>query len=132
MASFVLSPTGNNIAVWEGIPEYKLHIITRAGKIIASITPDPEPTLGIREVAWASDRPFSWLLLDGMTGMTWAPAATFELAARIPTGVTIWREPANWQESTEGRGKQARSKQTTPKERCSTTGVEPDRNDASC
>ncbi|KAI3615147.1 wd repeat-containing protein 8 [Moniliophthora roreri] len=109
LASFVLSPTGNNIAVWEGILEYKLYIITLAGKLLASFTPDPEPTLGIREVAWHPTGVFlavaGWddriYILDSMT---WAPAATFELAARIPTGVTIWREPANWQESTEGRG----------------------------
>ncbi|KAK7034731.1 hypothetical protein VNI00_012138 [Paramarasmius palmivorus] len=128
LASFSLSPTGNHLAVWEGIlevspwllafkslhsinlsPQYKLHIITLAGKLLASFTPDPEPTLGIREVAWHPTGVFlavaGWddriYILDSMT---WAPAATFELSARIPSGVIIWREPSNWQESTEGRG----------------------------
>lgn len=32
--------------------KYKLHILSLAGDCVASFTPDPDPGMGIRSVAW--------------------------------------------------------------------------------
>ncbi|KAJ3734718.1 WD repeat-containing protein 8 [Lentinula guzmanii] len=109
LSSFALSPTGNHIAVWEGPLEYKLHILTLAGNRLASFSPEPEPVLGIREVAWHPTGMF--LAVAGwddkvhiLDSLSWSPVTTFELSSRISAEVAIWREPSKWLESTQGRG----------------------------
>ncbi|KAJ3816063.1 WD repeat-containing protein 8 [Lentinula aff. lateritia] len=109
LASLALSPTGNHIAVWEGPLEYKVHIMTLAGNLLASFSPDPEPVLGIREVAWHPSGMF--LAVAGwddkvhiIDSLSWSPVTTFELSSRISSEVAIWREPSKWLEATEGRG----------------------------
>jgi hypothetical protein len=70
VSSLALSPTGNHIAVWEGPLEvgivytstlkfrlilgsqYKLYILTLAGEILASFSPESDPGFGIRTVSW--------------------------------------------------------------------------------
>ncbi|KAJ8083896.1 hypothetical protein PM082_002662 [Marasmius tenuissimus] len=107
---------------------YKLYVITLAGKVLASFTPDPEPALGIREVGWHPTGAFlavcGWddriYILDSMS---WSAIVTFEVSGRIPSGVTLWREPSNWQESTEGRGFLSYDKVHTPS---SVSTVKPD------
>ncbi|KAG7099110.1 hypothetical protein E1B28_000983 [Marasmius oreades] len=119
LSSFALSPTDNHLAVWEGNLEYKLHIITLAGKVLASFTPDPEPALGVRHVAWHPSGAF--LAVSGwddriyiLDSMSWSPVVTLEISSRVPAGVTLWREPSNWQESTDGRGFLSYDKIRTP------------------
>lgn len=109
MASLALSPTGNHLAVWEGPVEYKLYILTLAGNVLHSFTPDPDPGIGIRTVAWHPSGTF--LAIAGyddkvhiLESLSWSPITTLELSTRISSGVIIWREPAGWLESTGGRG----------------------------
>ncbi|KAG5340606.1 hypothetical protein C0989_001048 [Termitomyces sp. Mn162] len=65
LSSLSLSPTGDHLAVWEGplevrrlstnakVPiQYKLYILNLAGSIIATFSPDRDPGLGIRCIAW--------------------------------------------------------------------------------
>ncbi|KAF5369078.1 hypothetical protein D9758_003053 [Tetrapyrgos nigripes] len=108
-SSFSLSPNGNYLAVWEGPLEYKLHILTLAGNILSSFTPNPEPTLGIRDVAWHPSGVF--IAVGGyddkihiLDSLSWSAVVTLEYSSRIPAGVMIWHEPQKWQEATEGRG----------------------------
>jgi WD40 repeat protein len=109
LSSLALSPTGNHIAIWEGILEYKLHILSLAGDVQASFSPKPNPGFGVRNAAWHPTGMFlavaGWddkiYILDGLT---WSAAATLELSSKIPVGATLWREPSNWLESTQGRG----------------------------
>ncbi|KAJ7092601.1 hypothetical protein C8R44DRAFT_816099 [Mycena epipterygia] len=108
LASLTLSPTGNHLAIWEGPIEYKLYILSLVGDILGSFCPDPDPGFGIRRVAWHPSGLFlavgGWDDKIHVLDLTWSPAVTLELSARIPAGVTIWREPSKWQETTEGRG----------------------------
>ncbi|KAH7912567.1 WD repeat-containing protein 8 [Hygrophoropsis aurantiaca] len=109
LSSLALSPTGNHVAVWEGVLEYKIHILSLAGDIQGSFSPDTDPGFGIRNAAWHPNGMFiavaGWddkvHILDSLT---WSAAATLELSNRIPNGVPLWREPASWIESTQGRG----------------------------
>ncbi|KAJ6604531.1 quinon protein alcohol dehydrogenase-like superfamily [Mycena vulgaris] len=108
LASLALSPTGNHLAVWEGPIEYKLYVLSLMGDILGTFCPEPDPGFGIRRVAWHPSGMFlavgGWDDKIHVLDLTWSPAVTLELSARIPTGVAIWREPAKWQETTEGRG----------------------------
>jgi WD40 repeat protein len=107
LSSLALSPTGNHIAIWEGILE--LHILSLAGDVQGSFSPKPNPGFGVRNAAWHPTGMFlavaGWddkiYILDGLT---WSAAATLELSSKIPVGATLWREPSNWLESTQGRG----------------------------
>ncbi|KAI0080278.1 YVTN repeat-like/Quino protein amine dehydrogenase [Panus rudis PR-1116 ss-1] len=109
LSSLSLSPNGNHVAVWEGMLEYKLHIVSLTGDVLGSFAPKPDPGLGIRSVSW---HPSGFFLVTSgwddkiytLERLTWSPVATFELHSRIPAGVTIWQEPADWIEKTEGRG----------------------------
>ncbi|KAG1875623.1 WD repeat-containing protein 8 [Suillus subalutaceus] len=109
LSSLALSPTGNHIAIWEGILEYKLHILSLAGDVQGTFSPKPDPGFGIRNAAWHPTGMFlavaGWddkiYILDGLT---WSAAATLELSSKIPVGATLWREPSNWLETTQGRG----------------------------
>ncbi|KAJ6509416.1 WD repeat-containing protein 8 [Mycena vitilis] len=108
LAALALSPTGNYLAVWEGPIEYKLHILSLVGDTLGTFSPDPDPGCGIRRVAWHPSGMFlaigGWDDKIHILDLTWSVAAILELSARIPAGVTIWREPSKWQETTEGRG----------------------------
>lgn len=89
--------------------EYKLHILSLAGDVQGSFSPKPNPGFGVRNAAWHPTGMFlavaGWddkiYILDGLT---WSAAATLELSSKIPVGATLWREPSNWLESTQGRG----------------------------
>ncbi|KAI0053377.1 YVTN repeat-like/Quino protein amine dehydrogenase [Auriscalpium vulgare] len=109
MASLSLSPTGNDLAVWEGALDYKLYILSLTGELQGSFSPSPDPGFGIRNVAWHPSGMF--LAVSGwddkihvLESVTWSRVATLELGSRIPPRTTVWREPDNWLESTEGRG----------------------------
>ncbi|KAI1789913.1 WD repeat-containing protein 8 [Ganoderma leucocontextum] len=109
ISSLSLSPTGNYLAVWEGPLEYKLYIITLAGNVVATFSPEPDPGFGIRFVSWHPSGLF--LAVAGsddrvhiLETLTWNPIATLDLPTRIPNGVHIWREPSGWLEATHGRG----------------------------
>ncbi|KAF5355775.1 hypothetical protein D9756_004069 [Leucocoprinus leucothites] len=109
LSSFSVSPAGNHIAVWEGPLEFKLHVLTMAGNLLATFTPEPDPILGVRNVAWHPNGMFlaaaGWddriYILDSLS---WSAVATLELSSRVPTTVKTWREPSKWMETTEGRG----------------------------
>ncbi|KAF8912983.1 WD repeat-containing protein 8 [Gymnopilus junonius] len=109
VASLALSPTGNYIAVWEGPLEYKLHVSTLAGDHQTTFSPSPDPGFGIRIAAW---HPAGIFLAVGgwddrvhiLDSISWSDVAILEMPTRLPTGVTVWREPAKWIETTEGRG----------------------------
>lgn len=109
LSSLALSPTGNHIAVWEGVLEYKLHILSLAGDVQGTFSPKPNPGFGVRNAAWHPTGMF--LAVAGwddkihiLDGLTWSAAATLELSSKIPVGATLWREPSNWLETTQGRG----------------------------
>jgi len=109
LSSLCLSPTGNHLAVWEGPLEYKLHVVSLAGDLQATFTPDPDPGFGIRNSVWHPSGMF--LAVGGwddkihiLDNLSWSPVTTLELSSRIPTGTNIWREPSKWLESTEARG----------------------------
>ncbi|KAG2154719.1 WD repeat-containing protein 8 [Suillus clintonianus] len=109
LSSLALSPTGNHIAVWEGILEYKLHILSLAGDVQGTFSPEPNLGFGVRNAAWHPTGMF--LAVAGwddkihiLDGLTWSAAAILELSSRIPMGATLWREPSNWLETTQGRG----------------------------
>ncbi|KAL1942337.1 hypothetical protein VTO73DRAFT_6401 [Trametes versicolor] len=109
LASVSLSPTGNYLAVWEGPLEYKLHIVSLAGSVLGSFSPEPDPGFGIRMVSWHPSGMF--LAVAGsddkvhiLESLTWQPIATLELPTRAPAGVHVWREPSGWLEATHGRG----------------------------
>ncbi|KAI0366469.1 YVTN repeat-like/Quino protein amine dehydrogenase [Pilatotrama ljubarskyi] len=109
LASVSLSPTGNNLAMWEGPLEYKLYIVSLAGNVVGTFSPEPDPGFGIRMVAWHPSGMF--LAVAGsddkvhiIEGLTWNPIATLELPTRAPAGVHVWREPSGWLEATHGRG----------------------------
>ncbi|KAF8230672.1 WD repeat-containing protein 8 [Tricholoma matsutake] len=106
--SLSLSPTGNNLAVWEGPLEYKLYVLSLSGTILATFSPDADPGSGIRNVAWHPSGMF--LVVGGwddkvhvLDCLSWSPIVTLELSARL-AGVTFWQEPLKWFEATEGRG----------------------------
>ncbi|KIK96018.1 hypothetical protein PAXRUDRAFT_32676 [Paxillus rubicundulus Ve08.2h10] len=109
LSSLALSPTGNYLAIWEGILEYKISILSLAGDIQGTFCPSPDPGFGVRNVAW---HPTGMFLAVGgwddkihiLDSLTWSTVSTLELSSRIPSGVTLWREPTNWLESTQGRG----------------------------
>ncbi|KAG6851214.1 hypothetical protein H0H93_015224 [Arthromyces matolae] len=108
LASLSLSPVGDYLAVWEGPTEYKLYIMNLAGSTIATFSPDRDPGLGIRCVAWHPSG--SFLSIGGwddkvyiLDNLTWSPLVTFELSGKVPNGVIVWREPSKWLEATEGR-----------------------------
>ncbi|KIK46409.1 hypothetical protein CY34DRAFT_411345 [Suillus luteus UH-Slu-Lm8-n1] len=93
LSSLALSPTGNHIAIWEGVLEYKLHILSLAGDVQGTFSPKPNPGFGVRNAAWHP------------TGMFLAVAGWDDkLSSKIPAGATLWREPSNWLETTQGRG----------------------------
>ncbi|RDX44321.1 WD repeat-containing protein 8 [Lentinus brumalis] len=109
MASVSLSPTGNHLAVWEGPLEYKLYIVTLAGNVVGTFSPEPDPGFGIRSVAWHPSGMF--LAVAGaddkvhiLESLTWNAIATLDFVTRVPVGVHIWREPTGWLEVTHGRG----------------------------
>jgi len=109
LASLALSPTGNNLAVWDGSLEYKLYVLSLAGDILGSYSPEPDPGFGIRSVEWHPSGFF--LAVSGwddkiqvLESLTWTPAVTFELQSRVPSGVSVWQEPSDWLEQTHGRG----------------------------
>ncbi|KAF9462116.1 WD repeat-containing protein 8 [Collybia nuda] len=109
LSSIALSPSGDYLAAWEGLLEYKLYVLSLAGNMIASFVPDPDPAFGIRNVAWHPSGMF--LAVGGwddkvhiLDCLTWRPAITLELSAKIPLNVALWREPSRWLESTQGRG----------------------------
>ncbi|KAG6911528.1 hypothetical protein DXG01_011830 [Tephrocybe rancida] len=88
---------------------YKLYVLNLAGSNIATFSPERDPGLGIRCVAWHPNGMF--LAVGGwddkihiLDNLTWTPVVTFELSSRIPNGITVWREPSKWLEATEGRG----------------------------
>lgn len=89
--------------------EYKLHILSLAGDVQGTFSPKPNPGFGVRNVAWHPTGMF--LAVAGwddkihiLDGLTWSAAATLELLSKIPMGATLWREPSNWLETTQGRG----------------------------
>ncbi|KAI0739593.1 YVTN repeat-like/Quino protein amine dehydrogenase [Daedaleopsis nitida] len=109
LSSVSLSPTGNYLAVWEGPLEYKLYVVTLAGNVVGTFTPEPDPGFGIRTVSWHPSGLF--LAVAGaddkvhiLESLTWNPIITLELPTRISSGVHIWREPTGWLEATDGRG----------------------------
>ncbi|PSR83107.1 hypothetical protein PHLCEN_2v5911 [Hermanssonia centrifuga] len=109
LASLSLSPTGNHTAVWEGPLEYKLFILNLAGDLLGTFSPDPDRGFGIRAVTWHPSGAF--LAVAGwddkiyiLESLTWGPVVVLDLQSRIPAGVTVWREPSDWVESTQGRG----------------------------
>ncbi|KIP11638.1 hypothetical protein PHLGIDRAFT_458424 [Phlebiopsis gigantea 11061_1 CR5-6] len=109
LASISLSPLGNHVAVWEGPLEFKIYILTLAGDLLGTFSPEPDRGLGIRCVTWHPSG--SYLLVAGwddkiyvLESVTWGPVAILELNSRIPAGVNIWREPSNWIEATQGHG----------------------------
>ncbi|KAG1718249.1 WD repeat-containing protein 8 [Suillus occidentalis] len=109
LSSLALSPTGNHIAIWEGVLEYKLHILSLAGDVQGTFSPKPNPGYGVRNVAWHPTGMFIAVAgwddkIHILDGLTWSAAATLELSSKIPVGATLWREPSNWLETTQGRG----------------------------
>ncbi|KAH9848272.1 YVTN repeat-like/Quino protein amine dehydrogenase [Lenzites betulinus] len=109
LASVSLSPTGNCLAIWEGPLEFKLYIVSLAGNVLGSFSPEQDPGFGIRKVSWHPSGMF--LAVAGsddkvyiLESLTWNPIATLDLPTRTPAGVHIWREPAGWLEATHGRG----------------------------
>ncbi|THH10929.1 hypothetical protein EW145_g995 [Phellinidium pouzarii] len=109
LASLAISPTGKHIAVWEGPLEFKLCILSLPGTLLSTYIPQPDTGLGIRCVAWHPSG--SFIAVGGyddkihiLDGLSWSCVVTLELASRIPTRVTVWREPSNWIEATLGRG----------------------------
>ncbi|CAE6425362.1 unnamed protein product [Rhizoctonia solani] len=101
LAAMSLSPNGRHLAVWEGPLEYKLSILNLAGTVLRTFTPDPDPGLGIRSVAWHPSGAF--LAVGGwddkvhiLSSLSWSVVITFELSSRVPLGVKVWKEPANW------------------------------------
>ncbi|QRV91033.1 WD40 domain-containing protein [Ceratobasidium sp. AG-Ba] len=76
LAAMALSPNGRHLAVWEGPLEYKLSVINLAGTVLKTFTPDPDPGLGIRSVAWH-------------------PSGGF-LAVGGWDDKRVWKEPARW------------------------------------
>ncbi|KAG1825806.1 quinon protein alcohol dehydrogenase-like superfamily [Suillus subaureus] len=104
LSSLALSPTGNHIAIWEGILEYKLHILSLAGDVQGTFSPKPNPGFGVRNAAWHPTGMFLAVAGWDDKGLTWSVAATLELSSKIPVGATLWREPSNWLETTQGRG----------------------------
>ncbi|KAH6916844.1 WD repeat-containing protein 8 [Coprinopsis sp. MPI-PUGE-AT-0042] len=109
LSSLCLSPSGNYIAVWEGPLEYKLHVVTLAGNLVTSFTPEQDPGFGIRSVAWHPNGLF--LAVGGwddkihvLDCLSWSPVALLELNSRVLPPSIVWREPGRWLEATEGRG----------------------------
>lgn len=89
--------------------EYKLHILSLAGDVQGTFSPKLNPGFGVRNAAWHPTGMF--LAVAGwddkihiLDGLTWSAAATLELSSKIPVGATLWREPSNWLETTQGRG----------------------------
>jgi len=79
------------------------------GHTLASFRPEPDPGFGVRKVAWHPNGLF--LAVGGwddkiyiLDSLSWSPVTVLELSSRIPSGVTLWREPSKWLETTEGRG----------------------------
>ncbi|KAJ8517990.1 hypothetical protein ONZ45_g4900 [Pleurotus djamor] len=109
ISSLSLSPNGNHLAVWEGPLEYKLHILSLAGSVVGSFTPEPDPGFGIRGVAWHPTGMFiavgGWddkvYILDSMS---WCPVTTFEVTGHLPASTLLWREPAHWLDDPAARG----------------------------
>ncbi|EKM54295.1 uncharacterized protein PHACADRAFT_123237 [Phanerochaete carnosa HHB-10118-sp] len=109
LASVSLSPAGNVLAVWEGPLEYKIYIVTVAGDLLGTFSPEPDRGLGIRSVAWHPSG--TYLVVAGwddkihvLESLTWGPVAVLELQSRVPSGVNVWREPANWIDATQRHG----------------------------
>ncbi|KAI0819785.1 YVTN repeat-like/Quino protein amine dehydrogenase [Trametes gibbosa] len=109
LASVSLSPTGNCLAVWEGPLEFKLYIVSLAGNVLGTFSPEQDPGFGIRKVSWHPSGMF--LAVAGsddkvyiLENLTWNPIATLDLPTRTHDGVHIWREPTGWLEATHGRG----------------------------
>ncbi|KAG8699340.1 hypothetical protein FRC09_006673 [Ceratobasidium sp. 395] len=95
LAAMALSPNGRHLAVWEGPLEYKLSILNLAGTVLKTFIPEPDPGLGIRSVAWHPSGGF--LAVGGWDNKASIDVvATFELSARVPLGVRVWKEPARW------------------------------------
>ncbi|PFH54782.1 hypothetical protein AMATHDRAFT_72548 [Amanita thiersii Skay4041] len=109
LASLALSPTGNYLAVWEGLLEFRVHIVTLTGDKLGSFSPESDPGLGIRHVTWHPSGTF--LAVGGcndkiyiLDSSTWSPAVTLDISSRVPASTIVWREPLNWLEATFGRG----------------------------
>lgn len=109
LSSLALCPTGNYLAVWEGILEYRLYVLSLMGDIQGTFSPNVDPGFGIRNATW---HPTGMFIAVGgwddkiyiLESLTWSAVSTLELSSKIPSGVAIWREPTNWLESTQGRG----------------------------
>ncbi|KAI0094960.1 WD repeat-containing protein 8 [Irpex rosettiformis] len=126
LASLSLSPAGDVLAVWEGALEasygsshYKLYIISLSGDVLGSFSPETDRGFGVRNVAWHPSG--AYLAVSGwddkiyvLESVTWGAVATLELQARVPLGVALWREPANWVEKTQGRGFLSYERPQTP------------------
>ncbi|EIW86833.1 WD repeat-containing protein 8 [Coniophora puteana RWD-64-598 SS2] len=109
LSSLALSPTGNHVAVWEHALNYKVHVVSLTGDVQGSFAPEPDPGFGVRHVAWHPSGMF--LAVSGwdnkiyiLDSISWSPTSILELSSRISANATLWREPANWLESTHGRG----------------------------
>lgn len=109
LASIALSPTGNNVAIWESAAEFKLVIMNLVGQHLATYVPPDNPLLGIRQVAWHPTG--TYLVLGGwdsklyiLSSLEWKLVATLNLTAKLPSGTTIWREPPNWLANTHNHG----------------------------
>ncbi|KAF8585584.1 YVTN repeat-like/Quino protein amine dehydrogenase [Ramaria rubella] len=107
LSSLALSPTGDHLAFWEGPLEYKLYIMTLAGCLLTTFTPERDPALGIRTVAWHPSG--SFIAVGGhddkihiLSALSWTCVKTLELHTRIPAGTRVWRESADWLEQTHG------------------------------
>ncbi|KAG6336125.1 hypothetical protein ID866_2963 [Astraeus odoratus] len=101
LSSLALSPNGNYLAVWEGILEYKLHVVSLAGDTQGTFSPTPDPGFGIRMATWHPTGMFiavgGWddkvCILDSLT---WSAASTLELSGRIPNGVALYTWSDEW------------------------------------
>jgi WD40 repeat protein len=94
LASLALSPTGNHVAFWEGLLEFRIHIVTLTGEKLGSFSPEPDPGLGVRHVAWHPNG--AYLAVGGwsdkiyiLDSLTWSPAITLEVPSRIPANVEL-------------------------------------------
>lgn len=109
LGSLSLSPTGNYLAVSEGPLEFRLHIVTLAGSVVSSFSPDVDPGFGVRCVAWHPTG--SLLAVAGrdnkvhiLDNLSWTSVATLTLSSKLASDTIVWREPADWLVATEGRG----------------------------
>lgn len=109
LAGLSLSPSGGHVAVWENSLEYMVHILSLAGDVLGTFTPERDPGFGVRTVAWHPAGLYLAVLgwddkVHVLENLTWSSVVTFDLQSRVPGGVAVWREPDKWLEATHGRG----------------------------